>query len=218
MTWSEVVYGVLFQPVDTLRYLADEKPVGRGLLTFLLVTVTNLILLRGVEGTGPGPLSSLFREFFPLYATLGTFFAFFCSAPDSRIPVPAGRIIVSAGKCQRASDLSGPGHYTWFGRVHPAICPGSAGSGSVGWGGFPCHLCMGNSAASTIPAGVTGPDYGAGGADLYSASSQLFAGGIDSGICHGREFPAGNLKTCSRTLPTGVVVIIKQTPGRWVAN
>lgn len=77
MTWSEVVYGVLFQPVDTLRYLADEKPVGRGLLTFLLVTVTNLILLRGVEGTGPGPLSSLFREFFPLYATLGTFFAFF---------------------------------------------------------------------------------------------------------------------------------------------
>lgn len=77
MTWSEVVYGVLFQPVNTLRYLADEKPVGRGLVIFTLVTVVNFILLRGSEGTGSDPLSSLFREFFPLYATLGTFFALF---------------------------------------------------------------------------------------------------------------------------------------------
>ncbi|HOB11544.1 MAG TPA: YIP1 family protein [Syntrophomonadaceae bacterium] len=43
MSVTESIYGVLFEPVTTLRTLAVQKPYGRALLIFLAVTLLSLI-------------------------------------------------------------------------------------------------------------------------------------------------------------------------------
>lgn len=62
MTLVEILYGILFQPVDTFRYLGQEKPLARGLLLFILVYGLNLVVNQGIEiislenGSMPGRL------------------------------------------------------------------------------------------------------------------------------------------------------------------
>lgn len=48
MTLTEKIYGILFQPVMTLQQLAEDKPVGEGLLVFLVVVLFNVITGRGI--------------------------------------------------------------------------------------------------------------------------------------------------------------------------
>lgn len=43
MSFTESIYGVLFEPAATLRDLAENKPYGRALLIFLAVTLLSLI-------------------------------------------------------------------------------------------------------------------------------------------------------------------------------
>jgi len=40
---TESIYGVLFEPVATLRNLADQKPYGRALLIFIVITLLSII-------------------------------------------------------------------------------------------------------------------------------------------------------------------------------
>jgi len=43
LSFTESIYGVLFEPAATLRHLAENKPYGRALLIFLAVTLLSLI-------------------------------------------------------------------------------------------------------------------------------------------------------------------------------
>ena len=54
MTLSEMLYGVLFQPVTTLRLISKTKPLGRGLLVFIAVMSLNMIINRGINIGQPG--------------------------------------------------------------------------------------------------------------------------------------------------------------------
>ncbi|MBO8157949.1 Yip1 family protein [Thermosyntropha sp.] len=47
MSFTEIIYGILFEPVKTLRYLAENKPLGQGLLVFLVVLIFNIIVGQG---------------------------------------------------------------------------------------------------------------------------------------------------------------------------
>lgn len=53
MTLGEILYGVLFEPVDTFRYLGQEKPLARGLLIFILVYGLNFVVNQGIEAVSP---------------------------------------------------------------------------------------------------------------------------------------------------------------------
>lgn len=47
MSLTEVIYGILFQPVNTFRYLKEAKPLGLSLVIFALVMVLGLIIGQG---------------------------------------------------------------------------------------------------------------------------------------------------------------------------
>lgn len=44
MTFTELIYGILFQPSSTLRYLGEEKPLGKAILVFIIVLLFNAII------------------------------------------------------------------------------------------------------------------------------------------------------------------------------
>lgn len=48
MTLTEIMYGIFFQPVYALRYLAKEKPLLKGLMVFFCVVLLNMIINRGL--------------------------------------------------------------------------------------------------------------------------------------------------------------------------
>lgn len=48
MGFFEIMYGMLFQPVGTLRALREEKPVALGLLTFFLVSAVSLLFKKAL--------------------------------------------------------------------------------------------------------------------------------------------------------------------------
>jgi len=48
MFWSDVLYGVLFEPRATLRRLSIERPLAPAIITFLVVAVFNLTIYRGI--------------------------------------------------------------------------------------------------------------------------------------------------------------------------
>lgn len=49
MSITESIYGVLFEPVDTLRTLADNKPYGRALLIFIAVTLLSIVFEQALN-------------------------------------------------------------------------------------------------------------------------------------------------------------------------
>lgn len=49
MSITESIYGVLFEPVATLRTLADDKPYGRALLIFIAVTLLSIIFEQAIN-------------------------------------------------------------------------------------------------------------------------------------------------------------------------
>lgn len=73
--WSEILYGVLFEPRVTLRRLAEEQPLARALFTFLLITVFNLLIYRGVILQQQYSLGGI-GTFLWLYQILGALFSF----------------------------------------------------------------------------------------------------------------------------------------------
>ncbi|MEN6350548.1 MAG: Yip1 family protein [Syntrophomonas sp.] len=48
---SEILYGILFEPVATLQYLSREKPVVQGLLVFLSVSLFNVLIGQGIAAS-----------------------------------------------------------------------------------------------------------------------------------------------------------------------
>jgi len=48
VTPTEIIYGIFFQPVSTLRYLKKGKPLLGGLLLFFCVILLNMIINRGL--------------------------------------------------------------------------------------------------------------------------------------------------------------------------
>lgn len=52
MNFTEIIYGILFEPVATLRYLAENKPLAQGLIVFLSVLIFNIIMGQGNAALG----------------------------------------------------------------------------------------------------------------------------------------------------------------------
>lgn len=52
MSFTEIIYGILFEPVPTLRYLAENKPLVQGLIVFLSVLIFNIIMGQGNAALG----------------------------------------------------------------------------------------------------------------------------------------------------------------------
>lgn len=81
MSLIDIIYGIFFDPVPTLRYLAREKPLLSGLLVYLVVFVFNLIINRGLT-----TLDSEIAGFIPdgnfiwIFAGLGVILSFFILA------------------------------------------------------------------------------------------------------------------------------------------
>lgn len=72
--WSEILYGVLFEPRATLRRLAEERPLAHALFTFLIITIFNLVIYRGVIFQQQFALDDI-RTFLWLYQILGALFS-----------------------------------------------------------------------------------------------------------------------------------------------
>lgn len=49
MSFTETIYGILFEPTVTLRTLADKKPYGRALLIFLTVTLLSILFEQALN-------------------------------------------------------------------------------------------------------------------------------------------------------------------------
>lgn len=81
MSLIDIIYGILFDPVPTLQYLAREKPLLPGLLVYLAVFIFNLIINRGLT-----TLDSEIAGFIPdgnfiwAFAGLGLILSFFILA------------------------------------------------------------------------------------------------------------------------------------------
>jgi len=81
MSLIDTIYGILFDPVPTLRYLAREKPLLPGLLIYMAVFIFNLIINRGLT-----TLDSEIAGFIPdgnfiwAFAILGVILSFFILA------------------------------------------------------------------------------------------------------------------------------------------
>ncbi len=81
MSLIDIIYGIFFEPVPTLQYLAREKPLLPGLLVYLVVFVFNLIINRGLT-----TLDSEIASFIPnanlmwVIAGLGVVLSFFMLA------------------------------------------------------------------------------------------------------------------------------------------
>lgn len=76
MVWSDVIYGVFFEPRATLRSLSEEKPLAQAVITFLVVAVFNLIIYRGIVFQN-NYVVEVFREFLWLWQVLAAIFSFF---------------------------------------------------------------------------------------------------------------------------------------------
>lgn len=78
MTLTELLYGILFQPVPVLQYLSKEKPLGKGLFIFITVMIFNLIINRGINLLEPGQeMFTIPDNLFCLYGITGIFFSIF---------------------------------------------------------------------------------------------------------------------------------------------
>lgn len=49
MTFTEVIYGILFQPSSTLQYLSREKPLKLGLMVYVTIALFNVLISQGIE-------------------------------------------------------------------------------------------------------------------------------------------------------------------------
>lgn len=49
MTFTEVIYGILFQPAPTLQYLSREKPLKQGLILYAIIALFNVLISQGIE-------------------------------------------------------------------------------------------------------------------------------------------------------------------------
>ncbi|SHH07060.1 Yip1 domain-containing protein [Thermosyntropha lipolytica DSM 11003] len=47
MSFTEIVYGVLFQPVNTFRYLKEARPLGLSLLIWAAVIILSVVIGQG---------------------------------------------------------------------------------------------------------------------------------------------------------------------------
>jgi len=81
MSLIDTIYGILFDPVPTLQYLAREKPLLPGLFIYLAVFIFNVIINRGLTA-----LDSEIAGFIPdgnfiwVFAILGVILSFFILA------------------------------------------------------------------------------------------------------------------------------------------
>ncbi|HBQ27272.1 MAG TPA: hypothetical protein DD791_12825 [Syntrophomonas sp.] len=81
MSLIDIIYGIFFDPVPTLKYLAREKPLVLGLLVYLVAFVFNLIINHGLT-----TLDSEIAGFIPdgnliwVFAGMGIILSFFILA------------------------------------------------------------------------------------------------------------------------------------------
>jgi len=73
--WSEILYGVLFEPRVTLRRLSEERPLPPAITTFLMITIFNLVIYRGLIFQQHYVLKDL-GTFLWLYQIMGALFSF----------------------------------------------------------------------------------------------------------------------------------------------
>lgn len=53
---SNIIYGVFFQPAATLRQIGEEKPLAKGLLLYILISLLGILFNQGVESSREGSL------------------------------------------------------------------------------------------------------------------------------------------------------------------
>ena len=72
--WSDILYGVLFEPRVTLRRLAEERPLAPALFTFLIIIIFNLVIYRGLILQQQYALDGV-EAFLWLYQIIGALFS-----------------------------------------------------------------------------------------------------------------------------------------------
>lgn len=84
MSFTEIIYGVFFQPVNTFRYLKEAKPLAFSIITFTIVVILSVIIGQGemyldTEMKSLGLPSHMFGMMYVL-AALFSFVMLFISA------------------------------------------------------------------------------------------------------------------------------------------
>ncbi|MEQ8173796.1 MAG: YIP1 family protein [Syntrophomonadaceae bacterium] len=51
MKMSDAIYGVFFQPAATLRQISEDKPLAKGLILYILVSLLGVLFNQGVESS-----------------------------------------------------------------------------------------------------------------------------------------------------------------------
>lgn len=53
MSFTDIIYGLIFSPSQTLRSISDNKPWAYGIVVFLVVMTFNMIVSRGIYAMEP---------------------------------------------------------------------------------------------------------------------------------------------------------------------
>lgn len=51
MKMADTIYGVFFQPAATLRQISEDKPLAKGLMLYILVSLLGVLFNQGVESS-----------------------------------------------------------------------------------------------------------------------------------------------------------------------
>ncbi len=70
MTFIEIIYGIIFQPASTLKYLSGSKPLVLAVIAFLFTALWNMIINMGLNNAR-GFTASLPEGYIGVYLFIG---------------------------------------------------------------------------------------------------------------------------------------------------
>ncbi len=92
MTFTEIIYGILFQPAPTLKYLGVNKPLLLALISFSVAAVWNMIISIGLDNAR-GVTAALPEGYIGVYLFIGLLVSLSVLAVSAAIYNLLGEII-----------------------------------------------------------------------------------------------------------------------------
>ncbi|MGI6421442.1 MAG: YIP1 family protein [Syntrophomonadaceae bacterium] len=84
MTATEILYGIVFQPLATLRYLSSSQPLLMALTAFIVTVLGNMLIKLGIN-LHQGPGVPLPQGYIGVYLGLGLLFSLLALAAAAAI-------------------------------------------------------------------------------------------------------------------------------------
>jgi hypothetical protein len=94
LTATEILYGIVFQPLATLRYLSSSQPLLMALTAFIVTVLGNMLIKLGIN-LHQGPGVPLPQGYIGVYLGLGLLFSLLALAAAAAIYNLLGELLYS---------------------------------------------------------------------------------------------------------------------------